>query len=45
MLQANHYASDIIQTRLREMEELWAELLEKCAEKGNNLQAAYKVTE
>ncbi|XP_040268693.1 spectrin beta chain, non-erythrocytic 5 [Bufo bufo] len=42
MLQAKHYASDIIQTRLDEMEELWAELLEKCAEKANKLQAAYK---
>ncbi|XP_066464420.1 spectrin beta chain, non-erythrocytic 5 [Eleutherodactylus coqui] len=42
MLQANHYASDIIQTRLNEMEELWAELVEKCAEKANKLQAAYR---
>ncbi|KAM3918253.1 spectrin beta chain, non-erythrocytic 5 [Leptodactylus fuscus] len=42
MLQANHYSSDIIQTRLNEMEELWAELLEKCTEKANKLQAAYK---
>ncbi|XP_073494936.1 spectrin beta chain, non-erythrocytic 5 isoform X1 [Phyllobates terribilis] len=42
MLQSNHYASDIIQTRLDEMEELWVELLEKCTEKANKLQAAYK---
>ncbi|XP_069806664.1 spectrin beta chain, non-erythrocytic 5 isoform X2 [Dendropsophus ebraccatus] len=42
MLQANHYASDIIQARLDEMEELWAELLEKGSEKANKLQAAYK---
>ncbi|XP_077120129.1 spectrin beta chain, non-erythrocytic 5 isoform X3 [Ranitomeya variabilis] len=42
MLQCNHYASDIIQTRLDEMEELWVEVLEKCTEKANKLQAAYK---
>ncbi|XP_068110413.1 spectrin beta chain, non-erythrocytic 5 isoform X2 [Hyperolius riggenbachi] len=42
MLQANHYASEIIQTRLTEMEELWAELVEKCEEKAKKLQDAYK---
>ncbi|XP_056401829.1 spectrin beta chain, non-erythrocytic 5 isoform X2 [Hyla sarda] len=42
MLRAAHYASDIIQARLDEMEELWTELLEKCAEKGKKLHAAYK---
>ncbi|XP_071971772.1 spectrin beta chain, non-erythrocytic 5 isoform X1 [Engystomops pustulosus] len=42
MLHANHYAPDIIQTRLDEMEELWTELLEKCTVKANKLQAAYK---
>lgn len=43
MLQANHYASEIIQIRLAEMEELWEELQEKCDEKGKKLQDAYKV--
>ncbi|XP_063295491.1 spectrin beta chain, non-erythrocytic 5 [Pelobates fuscus] len=42
MLQAGHYAPDIIRTRLQEMEELWEELLEKCNEKGTKLQDAYK---
>ncbi|KAM4689983.1 spectrin beta chain, non-erythrocytic 5 [Rhinophrynus dorsalis] len=42
MLQADHYAPEVIRTRLQEMEELWAELLEKCAEKGTKLQDAYK---
>ncbi|XP_063803707.1 spectrin beta chain, non-erythrocytic 5 isoform X2 [Pseudophryne corroboree] len=42
MLQDNHYASKIIQTRLDEMEELWTELLEKCSEKADKLQDAYK---
>ncbi|KAM5130020.1 spectrin beta chain, non-erythrocytic 5 [Mantella aurantiaca] len=42
MLQANHYASGIIQTRLTEMEELWVELQDKCDEKGKKLQDAYK---
>ncbi|XP_077320667.1 spectrin beta chain, non-erythrocytic 5 isoform X3 [Lithobates pipiens] len=42
MLQANHYASEIIQIRLAEMEELWEELQGKCDEKGQKLQDAYK---
>ncbi|OCT68556.1 spectrin beta chain, non-erythrocytic 5 [Xenopus laevis] len=42
MLQEHHYASDIIYTRLQEMEELWEELLEKCTEKAAKLQEAYK---
>ncbi|KAE8587142.1 hypothetical protein XENTR_v10021875, partial [Xenopus tropicalis] len=42
MLKDHHYASDIIHTRLQEMEELWEELLEKCTEKAANLQEAYK---
>ncbi|KAM9294405.1 spectrin beta chain, non-erythrocytic 5 [Gastrophryne carolinensis] len=42
MLQAHHYASEIIQTRLTEMEELWTELLEKCDKKAKKLQDAYK---
>ncbi|XP_053553803.1 spectrin beta chain, non-erythrocytic 5 [Bombina bombina] len=42
MLQEDHYASEVIPTRLREMEELWTELLEKCTEKGTKLQEAYK---
>lgn len=43
MLQAHHYASEIIQIRLSEMEELWEELQEMCDEKGQKLQDAYKV--
>ncbi|XP_075049076.1 spectrin beta chain, non-erythrocytic 5 [Mixophyes fleayi] len=42
MLKDNHYASNIIQTRLDEMEELWTELLDKCSEKAKKLQDAYK---
>ncbi|KAM4663546.1 spectrin beta chain, non-erythrocytic 5 [Discoglossus pictus] len=42
MLQEEHYAPEIIRTRLNEMEELWLELLEKCTEKGTKLQDAYK---
>ncbi|XP_053330428.1 spectrin beta chain, non-erythrocytic 5 [Spea bombifrons] len=42
MLESDHYASDIIRMRLKEMEELWEELLEKCKEKATKLHDAYK---
>ncbi|KAM8921263.1 spectrin beta chain, non-erythrocytic 5 [Pelodytes ibericus] len=42
MLKADHYAPDVIRTRLQEMEELWVELQEKCEEKGTKLKDAYK---
>ncbi|XP_075470432.1 spectrin beta chain, non-erythrocytic 5 isoform X1 [Ascaphus truei] len=42
MLQAEHYAAEVIRSRLEEMEELWVELLEQCTAKRTKLQEAYK---
>ncbi|KAH0620637.1 hypothetical protein JD844_021300 [Phrynosoma platyrhinos] len=42
MLQDGHYASDAIQSRLQEIDELWNELLENCDEKRRKMLDAYK---
>ncbi|XP_077178896.1 spectrin beta chain, non-erythrocytic 5 isoform X2 [Paroedura picta] len=42
MLQEGHYAPDVIQSRLQELEDLWYELLENCHEKGRKMQDACK---
>ncbi|NXY15062.1 SPTN5 protein, partial [Atrichornis clamosus] len=42
MLHERHYASEAIQSRLQEMEELWEELLASCQDKWTKLQDAYK---
>uniref|UniRef100_A0A452IK20 Calponin-homology (CH) domain-containing protein n=1 Tax=Gopherus agassizii TaxID=38772 RepID=A0A452IK20_9SAUR len=42
MLKEGHYAPEAIQSRLREIEELWDELLENCHEKRTKLEDAYK---
>ncbi|NXA14483.1 SPTN5 protein, partial [Sapayoa aenigma] len=42
MLHERHYASEAIQSRLQEMEELWEELLSSCQDKWTKLQDAYK---
>lgn len=40
LINNEHYASDIIQTRLDELDELWKHLLEKTQEKGQKLRDA-----
>ncbi|XP_051647894.1 spectrin beta chain, non-erythrocytic 5 isoform X2 [Manacus candei] len=42
MLHERHHASEAIQSRLQEMDELWEELLASCQEKWTKLQDAYK---
>ncbi|XP_060118338.1 spectrin beta chain, non-erythrocytic 5 [Heteronotia binoei] len=42
MLQEGHYAPDVIQSRLQEIEDLWYELLENCHEKERKMQDACK---
>nr|XP_016847800.1 PREDICTED: spectrin beta chain, non-erythrocytic 5 [Anolis carolinensis] len=42
MLHQGHYASDAIQSRLQEIDELWNELLENCLEKKRKMLDAYK---
>ncbi|ETE57567.1 hypothetical protein L345_16715, partial [Ophiophagus hannah] len=42
MLHERHYASDILQSRLQEIDELWNELLENCEEKKRKIVDAYK---
>ncbi|XP_029453305.1 spectrin beta chain, non-erythrocytic 5 [Rhinatrema bivittatum] len=42
MLQAEHYAPNVIQSRLLEIEEMWKKLLQNCTEKKSKLQDAYK---
>ncbi|XP_054825905.1 spectrin beta chain, non-erythrocytic 5 [Eublepharis macularius] len=42
MLQNGHCASDTIQSRLQEIEDLWDELLENCHEKKRKMQDACK---
>ncbi|XP_027528670.1 spectrin beta chain, non-erythrocytic 5-like, partial [Neopelma chrysocephalum] len=42
MLHEGHHASEAIQSRLQEMDELWEELLASCQEKWIKLQDAYK---
>ncbi|XP_042315999.1 spectrin beta chain, non-erythrocytic 5 [Sceloporus undulatus] len=42
MLQEGHYASDAIQSRLQEIDELWNELLENCDKKRRKMLDAYK---
>lgn len=43
MLHERHYASDVLQSRLQEIDELWDELLENCEEKKRKILDAYKV--
>ena len=40
LINNEHYASDVIQKRLDELDELWKYLLEKTQEKGNKLRDA-----
>jgi hypothetical protein len=40
LISNEHYASDIIQQRLDELDELWKHLLEKTQQKGNKLRDA-----
>ncbi|CAI5763945.1 spectrin beta chain, non-erythrocytic 5 [Podarcis lilfordi] len=42
MIQEGHCASDAIQSRLQEIDELWDELLQNCHEKRRKMQDAYK---
>ncbi|XP_058018130.1 spectrin beta chain, non-erythrocytic 5 [Ahaetulla prasina] len=42
MLHERHYASDVLQSRLQEMDELWDELVENCEEKKRKILDAYK---
>ncbi|XP_060544187.1 spectrin beta chain, non-erythrocytic 5 [Pantherophis guttatus] len=42
MLHERHYASDVLQSRLQEIDELWDELLENCEEKKRKILDAYK---
>lgn len=40
LINNDHYASDIVQTRLNELDELWKYLLDKTQEKGTKLRDA-----
>ncbi|XP_030069558.1 spectrin beta chain, non-erythrocytic 5 [Microcaecilia unicolor] len=42
MLEGEHFAPDVIQCRLLEIEEMWKMLLQNCTEKKAKLQDAYK---
>ncbi|XP_053239381.1 spectrin beta chain, non-erythrocytic 5 isoform X2 [Podarcis raffonei] len=42
MIQEGHCASDAIQSRLQEIDELWDELLQNCHEKRRKMQDAYE---
>ncbi|KAK9409730.1 spectrin beta chain non-erythrocytic 5-like [Crotalus adamanteus] len=42
MFHERHYASDVLQSRLQEIDELWDELLENCEEKKRKILDAYK---
>ncbi|XP_013913266.1 PREDICTED: spectrin beta chain, non-erythrocytic 5-like [Thamnophis sirtalis] len=42
MLHERHYAFDVLQSRLQEIDELWDELLENCEEKKRKILDAYK---
>ncbi|XP_063174452.1 spectrin beta chain, non-erythrocytic 5 [Candoia aspera] len=42
MLHERHYASDVLQSRFQEIDELWDELLENCEEKKRKFLDAYK---
>ncbi|KAM6459310.1 spectrin beta chain, non-erythrocytic 5 isoform 3-T3 [Liasis olivaceus] len=45
MLHEGHYASDVLQSRLQEIDELWDELLENCEEKKRKFLDAYKAVQ